>query len=115
MQRVLVISSDCHAGALPATYNAYMPRAFHDAANAWWLAYAREMYSRAGTFFDQEAVKTYAEQAGEGGARMQAFSDPSLKLSDADILGMLGDTSSPFAPTPPCACRNSMPTASRAR
>ena len=98
MQRVLVISSDCHAGALPATYNAYMPRAFHDAANAWWLAYAREMYSRAGTFFDQEAVKTYAEQAGEGGARMQAFSDPSLKLSDADILGMLGDTSSPFAP-----------------
>lgn len=98
MQRVLVISSDCHAGALPATYNAYMPRAFHDAANAWWLAYAREMYSRAGTFFDQEAVKTYAEQAGEGGARMQAFSDPSLKLSDADILGMLGDASSPFAP-----------------
>ena len=98
MQRVLVISSDCHAGALPATYNEYMPRAFHDAANAWWLAYAREMYSRAGTFFDQEAVKTYAEQAGEGGARMQAFSDPSLKLSDADILGMLGDTSSPFAP-----------------
>ena len=98
MQRVLVISSDCHAGALPATYNEYMPRAFHDAADAWWLAYAREMYSRAGTFFDQEAVKTYTEQAGEGGARMQAFSDPSLKLSDADILGMLGDASSPFAP-----------------
>jgi predicted TIM-barrel fold metal-dependent hydrolase len=83
---------------LPATYNEYMPRAFHEAANAWWLAYAREMYSRAGTFFDQEAVKTYAEQAGEGGARMQAFSDPSLKLSDADILGMIGDASSPFAP-----------------
>ncbi len=98
MQRVLVISSDCHAGALPATYNEYMPRAFHDAADAWWLAYARDMYSRAGTFFDQEAVKTYTEQAGEGGARMQAFSDPSLKLSDADILGMLGDASSPFAP-----------------
>ncbi len=98
MQRVLVISSDCHAGALPATYNEYMPRAFHDAANAWWLAYAREMYSRAGTFFDQEAVKTYSEQAGEGGARMQAFSDPTLKLNDADILGMLGDASSPFAP-----------------
>jgi predicted TIM-barrel fold metal-dependent hydrolase len=98
MQRILVISSDCHAGALPATYNEYMPRAFHDAANTWWLAYAREMYSRAGTFFDQEAVKTYSEQAGEGGARMQAFSDPSLTLSDADILGMLGDASSPFAP-----------------
>ena len=98
MPRLLVISSDCHAGALPATYNAYMPAKHHAAANAWWLAYAREMYARAGTFFDQEAVQTYAEQAGEGGARMQAFSDPTLKLSDADILGMLGDASSPFAP-----------------
>jgi len=98
MQRVLVISSDCHAGALPAIYKEYMPRAFHEAADAWWLAYAREMYTRAGTFFDQEAVKTYTEQAGEGGARMQAFSDPSLTLSDADILGMLGDAASPFAP-----------------
>ena len=98
MQRLLVISSDCHAGALPATYNAYMPAKYHAAANAWWLAYAREMYARAGTFFDQEAVQTYAEQAGEGGARMRAFSDPTLKLSDADILGMLGDASSPFAP-----------------
>ena len=98
MQRLLVISSDCHAGALPATYHAYMPAKYHAAANAWWLAYAREMYARAGTFFDQEAVQTYAEQAGEGGARMRAFSDPTLKLSDADILGMLGDASSPFAP-----------------
>ncbi|MFM7784693.1 MAG: amidohydrolase family protein [Gammaproteobacteria bacterium] len=98
MDRLLVISSDCHAGALPATYNEYMPRKHHEAANAWWLAYAREMYARAGTFFDQEAVASYAEQAGEGGERMRAFSDPSLRLSDADILGMLTDASSPFAP-----------------
>ena len=98
MSKVLIISSDCHAGALPATYNDYMPKKFHDAANAWWLAYAREMYSRAGTFFDQEAVSTYAEQAGEGGGRMRAFSDPNLKLTDSDILGMLTDASSPFAP-----------------
>lgn len=98
MDRVLVISSDCHAGALPATYNDYMPRKHHEAANAWWLAYAREMYARAGTFFDQEAVTSYAEQAGEGGGRMRAFSDPSLRLSDEDILGMLTDASSPFAP-----------------
>jgi len=98
MSNVLIISSDCHAGALPATYNEYMPKKFHEAANAWWLAYAREMYSRAGTFFDQEATERYAEQAGEGGARMRAFSDPAVSLSDADILGMLSDASSPFAP-----------------
>src|SRR5262249_5243267 len=45
--KVLMISSDCHAGALPATYNEYMPKRFHEAANAWWIAHAREMMSRA--------------------------------------------------------------------
>lgn len=98
MSRVVVISSDCHAGALPATYKDYMPAKYHEAADAWWLAYAREMYTRAGTFFDQEAVEAYAGQAGEGGGRMRAFSDPGTRLSDRDILGMLSDASSPFAP-----------------
>src|SRR5262245_30350249 len=98
MSRVLIISSDCHAGALPATYNEYMPKSFHAAANAWWLAYAREMMSRAGTFFDQEAIEAYAAKAGEGGARMRAFSDPGTRLSDPEILRMLTDATSPFAP-----------------
>ena len=98
MSRVTIISSDCHAGALPVTYNEYMPRRYHEAANAWWIGYAREMYARAGTFFDQEAVETYAEQVGEGGGRMRAFSDPGTRLSDEDVLGMLSDASSPFAP-----------------
>ena len=38
MSRVVVISSDCHAGALPATYKDYMPAKYHEAADAWWLA-----------------------------------------------------------------------------
>ena len=96
--RVLVISSDCHAGALPGGYNDYMAKAFHQDADTWWVAYAREMMNRAGTFFDQEAVDAYAEQAGEGGERMRAMSDPNTKPSDADILAMLTDETSPFAP-----------------
>lgn len=95
---VLIISSDCHAGALPATYNEYMPKEFHEAANAWWLQYAREMVSRAGTFFDQEAVEAYSDKAGEGGGRMQALSDPTTQLDDEAILRMLTDETSPFAP-----------------
>jgi predicted TIM-barrel fold metal-dependent hydrolase len=98
MSRVLIISSDCHAGALPATYKEYMPRKHHAAADAWWLAYAREMVTRAGTFFDQEAVDAYADKAGEGGGRMKAFSDPNVRLEDDQILGMLMDEKSPFAP-----------------
>jgi len=34
MSRLVVISSDCHAGALPATYNEFMPQKYHEAANA---------------------------------------------------------------------------------
>lgn len=98
MSRVLIISSDCHAGALPATYKEYMPRKFHEAADAWWLAHAREMVSRAGTFFDQEAVDAYADKAGEGGGKMKALSDPSVNLTDDQILEMLTDERSPFAP-----------------
>lgn len=98
MSNVLMISSDCHAGALPATYNEYMPKAFHDAAMAWWIAHAREMMSRAGTFFDQEAVDAYSGAVGEGGGRMKAFSDPSVELSDDEILRTLTDETSPFAP-----------------
>lgn len=98
MSRVLIISSDCHAGALPATYKEYMPSKHHAAADAWWLAYAREMVSRAGTFFDQEAVDAYADKAGEGGGRMKAISDPNVRLEDDQIQQMLMDEKSPFAP-----------------
>jgi predicted TIM-barrel fold metal-dependent hydrolase len=94
----LLISSDCHAGALPAGYEEYMPKKFHEAASRWWLGYAREMMLRAGTFFDQEAVEAYAEQAGEGGGRMKAMTLPGTKPSDEEMIGMLTDETSPFAP-----------------
>lgn len=99
MSKVMMISSDCHAGALPAMYNEYMPKAFHEAAMTWWIAHAREMMSRAGTFFDQEAVEAYVEEGGEqGGGRMKAMSDPATQLTDAQILETLTDETSPFAP-----------------
>ena len=57
--------------------------------------------SRAGTFFDQEAVEAYSEGAGEqGGNRMKAMSDPAVAPSDTDLLEMLSDPSNPFAPRP---------------
>ena len=59
------------------------------------------MMSRAGTFFDQEAVEAYSEGAGEqGGNRMKAMSDPAVAPSDTDLLEMLSDPSNPFAPRP---------------
>jgi predicted TIM-barrel fold metal-dependent hydrolase len=75
-----------------------MPKKFHEAATSWWLGYAREMMLRAGTFFDQEAVDAYADQAGEGGGRMKAMTLPGTKPNDDEMLEMLTDETSPFAP-----------------
>jgi predicted TIM-barrel fold metal-dependent hydrolase len=96
--KVLIISADCHAGALPSIYNEYMPAKYHEAANAWWVTYTREMMSRVGTFFDQEAVEAYSDKAGQGGERMKAMSDPALTPTDEDLLAMLSDPTNPFAP-----------------
>jgi len=99
MSKLLVISSDCHAGALPAMYDEYMPKAFHEDAKQWWLQYTREMIARSGTFFDQEAVDDFAEQTdGEG---MLNYQDASLsqaqEASDDALMAMLCDESSPFS------------------
>jgi len=97
MSRVLVISADCHAGALPDTYREYLPSRLHEASDAWWLQFAREMAARTGTFFDQDAVEEYAEKAGEGGGRLQALSRPGA-LDDDALRALLSDENNAFAP-----------------
>lgn len=97
MSNVLIISSDCHAGALPATYNEYLPSKHHKAAEAWWLSYVKEMISRAGTFFDQEAVDDYADKSGEAG-QFQTFQQTKGEIDDSVLMGLLNDGSSPFSP-----------------
>ena len=109
MSRLLMISADCHAGALPGTYEEYLPKKFHEAARAWWLSFAREVMARAGTFFDQEAVEAYAEGGGGGRGLMGRQSVENMSLGDDDILRMLSDESSPFAPHPSPASAGQYP------
>ena len=98
MSKITVISADCHAGALPAMYTEYMAVEFHEAADAWWLNFAREMMSRAGTFFDQESVEEYADKAGQPG-RVGALSGGApAELGDDALRAMLEDPNNPFAP-----------------
>ncbi|MBW2291168.1 MAG: amidohydrolase [Deltaproteobacteria bacterium] len=94
---VLIISADGHAGALPATYQEYLPKNFHQAADVWWLSYVKEMIARTGTFFDQEAVDEYAEKAG-GAGQFQTFMQAGDNIEDSVLLGLLNDGSSPFSP-----------------
>jgi predicted TIM-barrel fold metal-dependent hydrolase len=97
--KLLIISADCHAGGLPGAYKQYMASEFHEASDAWWLSFVREMIKRAGTFFDQEAMESFVEQAGEAGAgRMDAMLNPPGDLSDDALLALLQDEQNPFAP-----------------
>jgi predicted TIM-barrel fold metal-dependent hydrolase len=97
VENVLILSADCHAGALPATYDEYMPKAYHSAARGWWAAYAREMLARTGTFFDQEAVEEYEAQSGQPAPfKAELAADPA-SLGDDALLRLLSDETSPFA------------------
>ena len=98
MSKVLIVSADCHAGALPATYEQYLPKKIRQAARDWWLAFAREMMERAGTFFDQEAVREHEAQTGESRGLMSPKSDAEKHVGDDDLWRMLSDATSPFAP-----------------
>ncbi len=98
MSNLMIISSDCHAGALPATYEEYMPAEFHDASHAWWIRFAKEMMARAGTFFDQDSVEEYADKAGEDGGRLKAMSQRPRELDDDALWAMLTDESTAFTP-----------------
>ncbi len=98
MSNVLIISADCHAGGLPAAYKEYMPSEFHEASDAWWLSFVREMMARVGTFFDQEAVESFAEQTGEGAGRLNGILNPPKELDDDALRAMLDDENNPFAP-----------------
>lgn len=98
MTRFSIISSDCHAGALPETYNKYMPEEYRDAASAWWIKYAREMIVRRGTFFDQEASEAYDEEAGGESGKFNTKKMLPEDLTDDVLRGMLEDGESAFAP-----------------
>ena len=100
MSRVLIISSDCHAGALPEGYKDYMDKKYHAAADAWWLQYAREMMKRMGTFFDQEAAEQFNANSGDQGAgRMDPTAAAhAAEVSDAELWNFLCDPDSMIAP-----------------
>jgi predicted TIM-barrel fold metal-dependent hydrolase len=98
MSNLVIVSADCHAGALPAAYKEYMPERFHEASDQWWLQYIREMIVRTGTFFDQEAVEEYTDKAGEGGTRWSQMSQLPNQIEDADLWAMLTDENTAFAP-----------------
>ena len=98
MPNLMIISADCHAGALPATYKEYLPSRLHEASDAWWLQFAREMMARQGTFFDQDAVEEFVEKAGEGGGRVKAKSKPPAELDDDALMALFTDENSLFVP-----------------
>jgi predicted TIM-barrel fold metal-dependent hydrolase len=98
MSNVLIVSCDCHAGALPSIYKEYIPSKYHEAAERWWVQYVREIAARTGTFFDQEAIDELAEKTGDAGHYQALMQTSPLDVDDQALLAMLSDGESPFAP-----------------
>ncbi|MFT4518098.1 MAG: putative TIM-barrel fold metal-dependent hydrolase [Halioglobus sp.] len=100
MAKLVMISADCHAGALPEEYKQYMPKELHAAGDAWWLEYAREMMKRMGTFFDQEAAQDFNSRSGDQGAgRMDPnAAATAARASDTELWDFLCDPDSIIAP-----------------
>lgn len=100
MSKVVMISSDCHAGALPEGYKPYMDSKFHAEGDVWWLQYGREMMKRMGTFFDQEAAEEFNSRSGDQGAgRMDpAAASTAAEATDAELWDFLCDPDSMIAP-----------------
>jgi len=98
MSKLLIVSADCHAGALPHMYEPFMAEAHRPAARAWWISYAREMMTRTATFFDQEAEEAYSDEAGEGRGMFAIRGQDRGALSDDEVFELLSDETSAFAP-----------------
>ena len=100
MSNLLIISSDCHAGALPSMYNEYIPKKMHAAAQEWWITYVKELIARTGTFFDQEAMDDLAEKTGDAGQYQALMKQAPGQIEDKTLFAMLSDGESAFAPRP---------------
>jgi len=89
--RLLIISSDCHAGARPETYREYLPLRFRAAADAWWEAFEQEMAKRAGTFFDQDSQEGFDKSKSvlEGGTAGEW--DPAIRVRELEADGIVGE------------------------
>lgn len=98
MSKILMISSDCHAGALPNDYMQYLPKSYRAEADRWWREYVQEMLSRVGTFFDQEVMDQFAESADTSSEREHVEAGTTASKAEKDILDFLHDESNPFAP-----------------
>ncbi len=98
MSKILMISSDCHAGGLPNQYTPYLPKAYQKDAENWWRQYVQEMLSRVGTFFDQEVMDQFAESADTKGEQAQVEAGALAANEKQDILDILHDDDNPFSP-----------------
>ena len=74
-----------------------MPSKYHQAADRWWLNYAKEMIQRI-RLSDQEAVEEFSELSGEEGtAKFNASSVAALaEADDSAVLALLNDETSPL-------------------
>ena len=91
MSNLIIVSSDCHAGAQPETYREYLPEKFKAPADAWWAAFEAEQMKRIGTFFDQEAQEGYDKSAAVMAGGTAGEWDPAIRVRELEADGIVGE------------------------
>ena len=87
---LMIISSDCHAGAQPETYRAYLPSRLRGAFDDWQAQYEKEMAERVGTFFDQEVESDRTSNA-SAMAGIEGEWDAAVRLKQLEDDGIAGE------------------------
>jgi predicted TIM-barrel fold metal-dependent hydrolase len=90
MSNLMIISSDCHAGAQPETYRAYLPEKLRAPFDEWQAQHEAEMEARVGTFFDQEAQDA-RENDRSVMAGIEGEWNPEVRLKQLEDDGIAGE------------------------
>jgi predicted TIM-barrel fold metal-dependent hydrolase len=90
MSKLMIISSDCHAGAQPQTYREYLPERLRGAFDEWQAQYEIEMAKRIGTFFDQEAQGA-RDNNKSALAGIEGEWNPDVRLKQLEDDGIAGE------------------------
>ncbi len=87
MDRIMLISADCHAGPPPATYREYMPSSLHGAYDAW-LAGAEAQRRRRMGLFDDEFMQGFEAAGAEG---LSGAWDPGRRDAELEADGTVAE------------------------
>jgi predicted TIM-barrel fold metal-dependent hydrolase len=87
MQKLMMISADCHAGPPPATYREYLESRVHDDYGRWLAQVAEERRQRQG-LFEKDFMQEFESEGAEG---LSGAWDPERRIRELESDGTVAE------------------------